>query len=814
VISEQAGQTEALLQQLTRDEKVALLAGADAWRVAPIERLGIRELVMSDGPSGVRGDTATSGRSVSFPAGVALAATWDPALVTDVGRALGRQARAMGVHVLLGPTVNLHRHPLAGRNFECYSEDPELTSQMACAYIAGVQSAGVACCVKHLVANESEYQRHTISSEVDEAVLRELYLTPFDEAVRAGVWSTMASYNRLNGTYTSEHPWLLTELLRGDWGFDGVVVSDWWATHSTVEALTAGLDIEMPGPPRYRGQALLDALDKGLVGEADLDRAAFRVLRLIARTAPAGDEQGASDSRPEAAEVTRLIRTAGARGMVLLRNRGVLPLDAGGLRTVAVIGPLADAEQFQGGGSTQVNPPHVSGILASLRDALGPEVTVAFERGCVLPDWPSPLGPPLLRTPAGEDGAVLEYHLAADPDAPALKVDHPRTLQLNWIGELVPGHANGELLVRARGVVHPAEDGPHQITVTGTGTVRVLLDGIELVEPGPAAASPAEDSGRRLVADLSAGRPAEFVVEFSPAATPHARVQVSVAPPGGPDLLDRAVTAAGAADAVLVVAGSPAGWETEGRDRPGMDLPGTQNELIAAVCAANPRTVVALNTGAPVAMPWADQAGAILQLWFPGQEIGTALADVLTGVVNPSGKLPTTFPASIDRLPVSPYYPGADGRVEYGERFSVGYRRTPRSGGAEPEEAPRFPFGYGLSYSSFELGSPEVRPVANPEEPGWEVTVPVTNTSGPAGREVVQVYVTSEAPDRPVLELKGFVAVEAAPGQTVTARIAIARRRLRTWGPGGWEFPIGPVTVRIGTSSADLPLRAELPALG
>jgi beta-glucosidase len=793
VISEHAEQTaEALLAQLTRDEKVALLAGADAWSVAPIERLGITRLVMSDGPSGVRGRTAVSGRSVSFPAGVALASTWDPALVTDVGRALGLQARAMGVHVLLGPTVNLHRHPLAGRNFECYSEDPELTSQMACAYIAGVQSTGVACCVKHLVANDSEYQRHTISSDVDEDVLRELYLTPFDEAVRAGVWSTMASYNRLDGTYTSEHPWLLTELLRDEWGFDGVVVSDWWATHSTVEALAAGLDIEMPGPPRYRGQALLDALDEGRAGEADLDRAALRVLRLIARTAPAGDQHGAGTARPDDPDVTRLIRTAGARGMVLLQNRGVLPLDASRLRTVAVIGPLADAEQFQGGGSTQVSPPHVSGILPSLRDALGPGVTVTFERGCVLPDWPSPLGPPLLRTADGDDGAVLEYHLAADPDAAPLAVDHPRTLQLNWIGELVPGHPNDEMLARARGILHPTEDGQHRFTINSNGTVRVWLNGAELAEP--------------LVAELSAGQPAEFVMEFAPAPGGHTRAQVSVSPPGGTDLLERAVAAARAADAVLVVAGSPAGWETEGRDRPAMDLPGAQDELIAAVCAANQHTVVALNTGAPVSMPWADQAGAILQMWFPGQEIGTALADVLTGVVNPSGKLPTTFPVGLDRLPVSPYYPGTDGHVAYGERFSIGYRRPP---GAEPEPPARFPFGHGLSYSSFELGPAEVRPVTA----GWEVAVPVTNTSGPAGREVVQVYVESERPDRPALELKGFAAVEVAPGQSVTARITINRRRLRTWGTGGWEFPAGPVAVRIGTSSGDLPLSAELPAL-
>jgi beta-glucosidase len=501
--------------------------------------------------------------------------------------------------------------------------------------------------------------------------------------------------------------------------------------------------------------------------------------------------------------------------MVLLQNRGVLPLEAGRLRSLAVLGPLADAAAFQGGGSTQVSPPHVSAILPALREALGPEVAVGFHRGCVLTDWPSPLGPPLLRTPAGEDGAVLEYRLAAEPDAPPFAVDHPRTLHLSWIGRVSAGHANDELLLRARGVIHPAQDGRHEITIAATGAVRVLLDGAELDEQAPplsGGAAPEQDA--RLIANLLAGRPAEIMVEFAPGRG-RAELRAGIVPPGGDDLLERAMSAAADDDAVLVVAGSPAGWETEGRDRPGMALPGAQDELIAAACAANPRTVVVLNTGAPVSMPWADLAGAILQMWFPGQEAGAALADVLTGAVNPSGKLPTTFPAEAGDLPVAAFYPGSDGRVVYGERFSVGYRRAPRARGpdGEPVRAARFAFGHGLSYSRFELGPPEVRTLAGAPDPGWEITVPVTNADGPAGREVVQAYVTSAAPGRPALELKGFAAVDVGPGQTAAARIVVARRRLRARGPRGWEFPGGPVTVRIGTSSADLPLRAELPAL-
>jgi beta-glucosidase len=806
-----AGPAEASLPALTTAEKVALLAGADTWRLPPVERLGIGRLVMSDGPSGVRGESFVAGRSACFPAEVALAATWDPALAADVGRALGEEAQRLGVHVLLGPTINLHRHPLAGRSFECFSEDPLLTSELACAYVSGVQSAGVACCAKHLAANESEFERHTISSDVTEAVLRELYLTPFEDAVRAGVWSIMASYNRLNGTHASEHPWLLTDVLRDEWGFDGVVVSDWFGTHSTAEAIAAGLDVEMPGPSRYRGKALLDALASGLADAVDVDRSARRVLRLIDRTMT-GDAPEAP-ARP-AVQHRELIRTAGARGMVLLQNRGVLPLSSTGLRTVAVIGQLASNAQIQGGGSAHVNPPNVSQVLPALTEALGPDVSVTFERGYSLADWPAPLGAPVLRTPDGDDGVLVEYRLAASPAAPVLAVEHARRLQLVWLGRMSPAAENEALLVRALGVIHPSESGPHRLTVAASGSVRLVVDGQVVAEhqyspvPGDGLAAELGRRGRAVLVELSAGDPARLLVEFRPApGTRLARLQIGISPPDEPDLLERAVAAASSADAVVAVVGSPDGYETEGRDRPSFGLPGSQDEMIAAVAAANRRTIVVVNTGAPCAMPWADQAGAIVQMWFPGQEAGAALADVLTGAVNPSGKLPTTFPRDVSQLPSSRHYPGANGHVEYGERFSIGYRHAP----GEADREPLFPFGHGLSYAAFNLGPPQVQPLPNDSEPGWQVTVPVTNTAGSVGREVVQLYAVSAAPDRPVLELKAFASVEVRPGETANAVLTVPRRRLRQWRGDAWAYPAGPVRVRIGTSSASLPLEAELP---
>lgn len=817
-----------LLALLTLEEKVSLLAGQDVWRLAGIERLGIPALVTSDGPAGVRGASFMSGRSHSFPCETALAATWDPDLVHDIGVALGTEARQHGVDILLAPTVNLHRHPLGGRNFECFSEDPLLTARMAEAYITGVQSRGVACCVKHFVCNDSEFQRHTISSEVDETTLRELYLQPFEAAVHSGVHAVMASYNKLNGTHTSEHPWLLGDLLRDEWGFDGVVISDWFATHTTAAALDAGLDLEMPGPTWFRGDLLIDAVRSGEVAEDVVDRSARRILTLIARTAglpPAGSDRpdGAVEAgRPEQGDaeqgdaVIGLVRRAAARSMVLLHNhRGVLPLERDALATVAVIGPGADHGVFQGGGSAQVNPTGTVGILPALADALGDGVTVRFERGCVVHDWPRPLTGPLVTTPGGEPGVEVGYWDRSSADGAPLWLETAPHLQLTFIGNVLTDRPNDQVMLRARAVLHPTEAGRYQLVVAGTGVVRLRLDGETVHEgewdtPGGLVFS-INDLAGRVAIDLEAGVSRSLDVEFLPGpAKGLTRLEATFVPPDPPDLLARAVDAARSADAVIVVAESPHGWETEGRDRPTMTLPGGQDELIAAVAAANPATAVVVNAGAPIAMPWADDVGAVVAMWLPGQEMGNALADVLTGAVNPSGRLPTTIPVSEADAPSAPHYPGEDGSVVYGEGTSMGYRH----GEGSPHPAPRFPFGHGLSYSTFELGHPEVDQHGAGADAELEVTVPVTHTGGPAGRHVVQVYISSGRPGGPAFQLQGYAAVDLEPGRTETARVTVTRRQLRFWdGDGdGWTIPTGPLTVYVGSSAGDLPFRIALPA--
>lgn len=806
---------ETLVAAMTLAEKVSLLSGTDIWRLPAVERLGIPELVMSDGPAGVRGGSFLSGRSVSFPCETALAASWDPDLVEAVGEALGREARTKGVHVLLAPTVNLHRHPLAGRNFECFSEDPYLSARMAAAYITGVQSNRVACCLKHLVCNDSEFERHTISSEVDEATLREMYLVPFEEGVAAGVWSIMASYNRLNGTHTSEHPWLLDRLLRDEWGWDGVVVSDWFATHTTVDALQAGLDVEMPGPSRFRGHDLIAAVEDGRVAESTLDRSVARVLRLIDRTAGLGQQPDPATpgDRPDAGSIRSLVRRAAARSMVLLKNDGdVLPLDSEKLTTVALIGPGADIGTFQGGGSAQVNPEQVSAILPALSDALGQGVRVGFERGCIISDWPQPLSAPMITTPSGEPGAEISYHLAADPATPVVPAETARQLQLVFIGEVLEGHSNDEVVVRARADIHPRDTGTCLLSMSGTGTVRMHIDGEFVAEgswqaPGGLVFGLAGNAAR-VPLEMTAGTPRRLEIEFRPLpAKGLTRMELCITPPDPPDRRDRAVQLARSADVAVVVAESPQGWESEGRDRDTMTLPGGQDDLIAAVAAANPNTVVVVNAGAPVAMPWIDRVAAVLAMWLPGQEGGASLADVLTGAVNPSGRLPTTLPGTEHDVASAPFYPGADGKVVYGERFNFGYRHRPDS---DPPK-PLFAFGHGLSYARFGMGQPEVTLTGAGDDAVYEVTVPVSHEAGPAGRHVVQVYVSPGRADGPALQLQGFGAVELEPGQTGTVSVTIPRRRLRRWGDSGWELPSEALLAWIGTSAADLPYQLELP---
>lgn len=801
---------DALLDQLSLNEKVALLAGKSTWVTASIPRLGIPAVKVTDGPNGARGSGASGASAASFPVGSALAGTWNRQLIQEVGRALAQETKTKNAQVLLGPTVNLHRTPLGGRNFECYSEDPCLTGCMASAFIQGVQSEGIGACIKHFVCNDSEFERHSISSDVDERTLRELYLLPFEMAVRdAAPWAVMSAYNRINGVFASSHTNLLRDVLKGEWAFDGVVMSDWGAALETRDNLSGGLDLEMPGPPRSRGQALVAAVEQGRVAQAHIDEAARRMLTLIARSGRFADpdpQPERSDDRPEH---RALARRAAAEGMVLLRNRGVLPLDPDGVGRLAVLGPNAASGQIQGGGSSAVFPHYAVMPLAALRGRGSWQVDHA--PGCFNHKY-LPLPPPGMLHFAGEPGVRVSLFTA---DQPGPVAQRQVELTFNPMGglplsTLAPGRLGDSFRATLEAELTAPASGEHEFGLLSAGRSRLYLDEQLLIDnwssqhPGDAFFGQGSTE-QRATAALEAGRRYSFRIEFENRPdTQIAGVRCGVLPPHTNDMLGDAVARAAAADAVVLVAGSNADWETEGNDRTSLELPGEQNALIEAVIEANPNTVVVLNTGAPVAMPWLERAGAVLQAWLPGQEFGNALADVLTGEVNPAGRLPCTVPYRLEDTPAFTSYPGENGHVLYGERIFMGYRWYD-SRGIEPQ----VPFGHGLSYTTFDYRDLQLRPRGD----AVAVTLSVQNSGVSTGQEVVQVYVAPAGTghlQRPAQELKAFRKIRLDPGETATVEVSLEPRDFALWDTAshGWLVPAGDYEIRIGASSRDIRLRA------
>ncbi|WP_432535901.1 glycoside hydrolase family 3 C-terminal domain-containing protein [Kineococcus arenarius] len=659
---------EELLAQLTLEEKASLLGGSDFWHTQGVERLDVPAVMVTDGPHGLRKQAEgadhlglnASVPATCFPPAAGLASSWDTALLHRVGEALGRETRAERVAVLLGPGVNMKRTPLCGRNFEYFSEDPVLAGDLAAAMVQGVQSQGVGTSLKHFAANNQETERMTVSADVDERTLREIYLPAFERVVRtAQPWTVMCSYNRINGVYASEDPWLLTRVLRDEWGFQGLVVSDWGAVNVREDGVRAGLDLEMPSSGGTGTRRILDAVAAGTLSEADVDRAARRVLELLEKAAPALAEPGAVDVEAHHA----LAREAATASAVLLKNEPVdgvalLPLaPAGG--TVAVIGEFARTPRYQGAGSSQVNPTRLDDALSALRTAFEGSRDVVFAAGY-------------------------------DPDSE----------------------------------------------------------------------------------DLDA------------------------------ELADEAVGAAEAAEVAVVFLGLPPRYESEGYDRDHMDLPAAQVELLRRVTAANAKVVVVLSNGSAVTVePWQQQVPALLETWLLGQAGGGAVADLLTGAVNPSGRLAETIPVRYSDNPTIGNFPGENGHVRYGEGLLIGYRWY------DAHALPvAYPFGHGLSYTTFAYSDLSVRPDGD----GAEVTVTVTNTGDVAGTETVQVYVSDPVASayRPEQELKGFARLTLAPGESGTATIALDRRAFAFWhgGAGRWVVEGGEFEVRVGASSRDVRL--------
>ncbi len=804
---------QTLVDQLTLDEQVSLLSGQDFWSLPAIDRLGLGSLKVTDGPNGARGGGSLIGgvKSAAFPVGIALGATFNVDLLAEVGAALAEEVKSKGAHVSLAPTVNLHRTVANGRNFECYSEDPHLTAQLAVAYIEGLQGQGISATIKHFVGNESEIERTTISSEIDERALRELYLVPFEWAVKtAGTWGIMSSYNKLNSTFTSENEWLLTTVLRKEWGYNGVVMSDWFGSHSTAETINAGLDLEMPGPTRDRGDKLVAAVKAGTVDAAMVRERALNVLRLMARTRALDQTTPHPERAEDRQEHRALIRRAGAEGTVLLKNAGVLPLSAEAGK-IAVIGPNAKVAQIMGGGSAQLNPHYAISPWQGIVTAYGAE-RLHYAQGCTNARFE-----PLLTGPVR-----AEYFASTDLSGEVVHVAEQDNAEAFWIGRVADGKVD-PLRFSARLSAHytPAASGEHRVGIFSAGGTRVYVDGALVVDnwshwrPGRTFFEQGSDEATAPIV-LEAGRTYAISIEFGTrdsGVLGLAAFRAGIGLPLGDAAIAEAVEAARNAEVALVFVGRNGEWDTEGSDLETILLPGRQNELISAVAAANRRTIVVLQTGGPIEMPWLDEVAGVLQAWYPGQEAGNAIADVIFGRAEPGGRLPQTFPVRWQDNPTqsqdAEIYPGKDGKVRYEEGIFIGYRHYEKHG-----IAPLFPFGFGLSYTGFVFDDLRVDDSRFEGDGLVTLSLNVTNVGARTGSTVVQVYIRDDHASlpRPGRELKGFAKVHLAPGDSEIVTIEVDARAFAFYSPKSrhWMVEAGTFTILVGQSAADVALSASI----
>jgi beta-glucosidase len=804
---------EALVQELTLEEKVQLLTGRDFWTTWPMEKIGLRRLLVSDGPTGVRGEVWDERQpSMNFPSATAISSSWDPAIADRLGVASAVEARRKGVDVVLGPTINLHRSPLGGRHFEAFSEDPVLTAELAAAYVSGVQRNGVGATPKHYVANDSETDRFTVDVRVEDRPLRELYLLAFEKAiVESKAWLVMSAYNSINGATATENE-LLESPLNSEWGFDGVVISDWTAVRS-INSARHSQDLVMPGPEGPWGEALVAAVKTGVVEESSIDRKVLRILQLAARVGALEGFDAVGLQEADRVDPIAFAREASAAGTVMVKNDGVLPLDPAAVNTVAVIGHNARYARTQGGGSATVVPEKIVTPLESIREVFGAD-KVTYSVGAVVQEGIAELPLEQLQNPETKDPGMRVRFL--DAQGSELFAEDRRATALVWFGGDAPIEASS--MVEFHTIFTPEQTGTIRLGFSTVGNGRIFVDDVlrheEHIVPvgtdlGAAFLAPPSAS---VEIQATAGVPLDVRVELdtSDRTGPLSNalsITIGIEPDDSDpnSLIAEAVEAAQAADIAVVVVGTNSRVESEGYDRTTLELPGLQDRLVHAVAAANPRTVVIVNSGSPVLLPWRNEVAATLIGYFGGQEFGNALTDILTGATEPGGRLPTTWPATQEDVPVINVTPDVEGKLSYDEGIHIGYRAWLKAG-----TAPAYEFGYGLGYTDWTLDA-----VDGPANAAPDAVVPVavrlTNIGKRAGKNVVQVY--AEKPDsvvdRPVRWLVASTPVWAEPGETVTAELNVPTRLLAYW-DNGWIYEPGDYTLRIGTSVTDLPLTTRV----
>jgi beta-glucosidase len=799
---------ESLLSKMTLEEKIDLLGGVDGFFIRGIPRLGLPRLKMADGPMGVR----NFGRATAMAAGIGLAATWNSGLAERVGTEIGRDARAKGVHFLLGPGVNIYRAPMNGRNFEYFGEDPFLASRIAVGYIKGVQGQGVSATVKHFMGNNSEFDRHNTDSIIDERTMREIYLPVFEAAVKeARVGAIMDSYNLTNGAHLTQNGYLNTDVAKNEWGFRGVMMSDWTSTYNGIAAANGGLDLEMPAGVFMNRQTLLPAIQQGQVTVATIDEKVRRILRTAIRFGWLDRDQ-TDLSIPRYNQQGRTVALAAAReSQVLLKNEGgLLPLNKRKIRSIAVIGPNAYPAVPVGGGSARVEPFVATSILEGMNNYLGTSVPVYYARG--------------LRS-LGEMAEATSFSTHVFDGSPGLNAEYFNSNDLQGTPALrrIEQHVNFRAGTSAdfpaetrssrwTGYYVPPESGSYDVFVASTGEdggfYRLYLD------------------DKLIFDDWSTSRAAVGQVRLALEAKPHkivleqhgrsgwigTRFQFGISRSG--TLVDaEAKKLAANADVVVLAVGFDPGSESEGADRT-FSLPPGQDELIQRIAAANKNTIVVLTSGGNVSMnAWLDRVPALIEMWYPGQEGGRALAEVLFGDVSPSGRLPVTFERRWEDNPVhDSYYPAAGtNRVVYKEGIFVGYRGYEKNG-----TKPLFPFGYGLSYTTFNYSNLDIKRIANGDStnPRYEVSFDVKNTGGIDGADVAQVYVgeTHAKVPRPAKELKGFAKVTLRAGETRRVTVPLDNRALTYYDANGkqWRADAGDFEVLVGRSAEQIELRGKL----
>ncbi|MDC0072829.1 glycoside hydrolase family 3 C-terminal domain-containing protein [Gammaproteobacteria bacterium] len=808
---------EALIKELTLEEKVSIISGSDAWHSTGVERLSLPRIKMTDGPIGARGDSASGASAACFPSASSLSSTWDLESIEEIGKAIGKESKSKDADVLLGPTINLHRHPLGGRHFECYSEDPTLTGKLAVSYVKGIQSKGVSACLKHFVGNDTEFQRHFVSSNISARVLREMYLLPFEMGVKeGGALSVMSAYNQLNNTFCSSDKDLLINILKEEWNFPGFVVSDWGAALDTIGNANGGLDLEMPGPAKSWGENLVKAVEDSKVDEDIVDDKVRRILRVAEFTGRLDNPQENPELSLDLPEDRALIRKNASEGMVLLKNNDLLPLEKDNIKKLAVIGPNAKKGQYLGGGSASLKAHYVVHPLEGIQNSVDSYTEVSYAQGCHTHKFLPAIDIDSLSTDGDKSGFKVEFYENQDFNADPVVTDHMTGSKFWALGgfglDVISKMEKPALSVRFSGKFTASISGSHDFEIYSIGPSRMKLNGEIIIdnwteqEPGETFFSMGS-APKRSSQELNKDEIYDLEVEYQWSGRFPA-IGIGMLPPDPLDLMEEATELAASSDAVILIVGTNSDWETEGNDRATLELPNRQNELIEKVCQANPKTVVVMNTGAPCTMPWHEKTEAILQCWFPGQEFGNSLSDIIFGDINPSGKLPTTFPKQIEDTPAFAHYPGENLQMDYLEGLYIGYRWYEKE-----NIEPLFPFGHGLSYTEFSYSNLRVVP---PKGSGSVVAfeVEVSNTGDRVGKEIIQCYVGLENSnvDRPIKELKTFKKIELKPSESKVCSFELSEKDLSYWDEqdGCWKVESNEYTISVGKSSADIELQTSV----